>query len=55
MQDFALTKAFYTPRFFEEAPERTEQYSYGNRWRFNNEPKLLNMFTSYFISFFDRT
>ena len=45
VQDFALTKAFYTPRFFEEAPERTEQYSYGNRWRFNNEPKLLNMFT----------
>lgn len=44
IQDFALTKAFYTPRFFEEAPERTERYSYGSRWQFNNEPKLLNMF-----------
>ena len=44
VQDFALTKAFYTPRFFDEAPERTERYSYGSRWQFNNEPKLLNMF-----------
>ena len=26
IQDFALTKAFYTPRFCVDAPERTEQY-----------------------------
>tara|TARA_R100000149_G_C5846279_1_gene116516 strand:+ start:42 stop:542 length:501 start_codon:yes stop_codon:yes gene_type:complete len=44
IQDFALTKAFYTPRFFVNAPERTEQYNYGSRWQFNNEPELLDIF-----------
>ena len=45
VQDFALTKAFYTPRFFDKAPDKTDEHNYGNRWSFNNEPKLLDMFT----------
>lgn len=44
VQNFALTKVFYTPRFFVNAPGRTEKYHYGNRWLFNNEPELLNLF-----------
>ena len=44
IQDFALTKAFYTPRFFVDAPERTDQYHYGSRWQFNNKPELLDLF-----------
>ena len=44
IQDFALTKAFYTPRFFVDAPERTDQYHYGSMWQFNNKPELLDLF-----------
>ena len=44
-QNFALRKAFYTPRFFDKAPDKTDEHNYGNRWSFNNEPKLLDMFT----------
>ena len=45
IQNFALTKAFYTPRFLSNSPEKTDKYSYGSRWPLNNDIKLLKMFT----------
>jgi len=43
IQDFALTKAFYSPCFFTDAPEKSEKYHYGNRFYLhtNNEIKDL--------------
>jgi|TARA_R110000796_G_scaffold46675_2_gene112875 hypothetical protein len=43
IQNFALNKAFYTPCFFNNAPEKSKQYFYGNRFYLNNEPKIKNL------------
>mgnify|MGYP003624813791 FL=1 len=44
IQDFALTKAFYTPKFFENTTEKNKKNHYGNRWELQNEPELLKLF-----------
>jgi len=44
VQDFALTKAFYTPKFFENTTEKNKKNHYGNRWELQNEPELLKLF-----------
>ena len=43
-QYFAKNSAFYTPCYFDDAPEKSEKYYYGSRFYLNNEPKLLEMF-----------
>ena len=42
IQDFALNKAFYSPKFFDE--EKNKKIFYGNRWKFINNVKLFNLF-----------
>tara|TARA_B110000211_G_C13981985_1_gene509838 strand:+ start:639 stop:1157 length:519 start_codon:yes stop_codon:yes gene_type:complete len=44
VQDFALTKAFYTPQFFDNTVEKNKKNHYGNRWRLQNKPELLELF-----------
>lgn len=44
IQNFALTKAFYTPAFFPNAPEKSQKYHYGNRYELKNSPELLDLF-----------
>lgn len=44
VQDFALTKAFYTPQFLDNTVEKNKQNHYGNRWFFKNKPELLELF-----------
>jgi hypothetical protein len=44
IQDFALTKAFYTPRFFENTKEKNKKNHYGSRWNLDNDLKLKNLF-----------
>jgi hypothetical protein len=44
IQDFALTKAFYTPCFFPDTVEKNKQNHYGNRWVLENKPELLELF-----------
>ena len=44
IQDFALTKAFYTPCFFPDTTEKNKQNNYGNRWVLENKPELLELF-----------
>ena len=44
IQDFALTKAFYTPRFFENAVERNKENYYGDRWELQHEPNIKKLF-----------
>jgi|TARA_R100000482_G_scaffold59810_1_gene21802 hypothetical protein len=43
IQDFALTKAFYTPMFFENSPEKTKEYHYGNRFFLIKKPEILKL------------
>jgi len=43
-QHFALYKAFYTPKFFDNAPEKTKEYHYGNRYYLEDKPELLKIF-----------
>jgi hypothetical protein len=42
IQDFALTKAKYTPCFFNEATEKNKKTHYGNRFLLNTNNKLKN-------------
>lgn len=44
IQDFALTKAFYTPCFFGGTTEKNKLNHYGNRWLLENKPELLELF-----------
>tara|TARA_R110000803_G_scaffold53745_2_gene110252 strand:+ start:1587 stop:2105 length:519 start_codon:yes stop_codon:yes gene_type:complete len=44
IQDFALTKAYYTPQFFENSKEKNKKNHYGNRWELQNKPELLELF-----------
>jgi hypothetical protein len=43
-QYFAKNSAFYTPCYFDDAPEKSKKYYYGSRFFLRNEPKLLKMF-----------
>jgi len=43
VQDFALNKAYYKPRFFDDK-EKTKQNYYGNRFILENDENLLNLF-----------
>jgi hypothetical protein len=44
IQDFALTKAFFTPRYFDNAVEKNKKNYYGNRWDFKHKPKIRELF-----------
>jgi len=44
VQDFALTKAFYTPQFLINTAEKNKKTHYGNRWELQNKPELLELF-----------
>jgi len=44
VQDFALNKAFYTPRYFDNTVEKNKKNYYGDRWKFKHEPELLKLF-----------
>lgn len=44
IQDFALTKAFYTPQFLDNIVEKNKKNHYGNRWFFKSKPELLELF-----------
>jgi hypothetical protein len=44
VQDFALTKAFYTPRYFENTNERNKKNHYGDRWDLINKPEIKKLF-----------
>ena len=44
IQDFALTKAFYTPQFFDNTVEKNKKNYYGDRWLLKNKPELLKLF-----------
>ncbi len=43
IQDFALTKAPYTPCFFADAPEKSKEYHYGNRFYLHNNDEIKNL------------
>jgi hypothetical protein len=44
VQNFALTKAFYTPQYFNNTTEKNKQNYYGNRWELKNNVKLKQLF-----------
>jgi len=44
VQDFALTKAYYTPRFFDGTEERSKETYFGNRYYLEKNPELLEKF-----------
>ena len=44
VQNFALTKAFYTPRYFDYTTEKSEKNYYGARWEFQHDKKLQDLF-----------
>ena len=44
IQDFALTKAFYTPKYFDNTIEKNKKNYYGNRWEFKNNVELKQLF-----------
>ncbi len=44
VQNFTLTKATYTPCFFDNAVERNKQTHYGNRFYLNTNNELKNLF-----------
>ncbi len=43
-QNFALYKAFYTPKFFDNAPDKSKEYFYGNRFYLEDAPDMLELF-----------
>ena len=43
VQDFALNKAYYVPKFFDNREINKENY-YGNRFNLKNDKDLLNLF-----------
>lgn len=42
IQNFALTKAFYTPCFFTNSPKKSKEYHYGNRFHLALNKKIKN-------------
>ena len=44
IQDFALTKAYYTPKYFDNTTEKNKKNFYGNRWSFSNDEDLKKLF-----------
>ena len=44
VQDFTLTKATYTPCFFDYAIEKNKKSHYGNRFYINTDSELKNLF-----------
>ena len=44
VKDFALNKAFYTPRYFSDTKEKNKENYYGSRFDLINQPKLLELF-----------
>jgi hypothetical protein len=44
VQEFALNKAFYTPSYFDDAPEKTKKYYYGSRFHLQRNKELLDLF-----------
>ena len=44
VQKFALHEAYYTPKFFDEALEKSKEFHYGSRFELRHKPKLLDLF-----------
>ena len=44
VQDFALNKAYYIPRFFNDTTEKNKQNFYGNRWHLDDDQDLKKLF-----------
>lgn len=44
VQDFALTKAYYTPRYFDGIKERSKETYFGSRYYLEKNPGLLEKF-----------
>ena len=44
VQNFTLTKATYTPCFFDDAIEKNKESHYGNRFYINTDSELKNLF-----------
>lgn len=46
VQNFVLTKAFYTPRYLKGTTEKNQKNFYGNRFVLANNSKLLKLFVN---------
>tara|TARA_R110000803_G_scaffold210465_2_gene282367 strand:+ start:3765 stop:4295 length:531 start_codon:yes stop_codon:yes gene_type:complete len=44
IQDFALNKAFYTPKYFDGAKVKNKKSHYGNRFELIKNPELFELF-----------
>jgi|TARA_R110000824_G_scaffold164113_1_gene340181 hypothetical protein len=44
VQNFALTKAYYTPTYFDNSTEKNKENYYGARWGLMHDKKLQNLF-----------
>ena len=44
VQDFALNKAYYEPKFYDNTIEKTKENFYGNRWHFNHDLNIKELF-----------
>jgi hypothetical protein len=44
VQDFALNKAFFTPRYFDNTIEKNKENFYGNRWNFEHDLNIKELF-----------
>ena len=44
IQNFAATKAYYTPQFFENTKEKNKENYFGARYHLDSNPELLNKF-----------
>lgn len=45
IKNFTLKKAFYSPSYFDDAPEKSKKYYYGSRFHLEKNKKLLSLFT----------
>ena len=44
IQDFALNKAHYVPKFFFDTAEKTKENFYGNKWHLDDDQDLKKLF-----------
>lgn len=44
VQDFVLNKAYYEPKFYDDTTEKTKENFFGNRWHFNDNLNIKELF-----------
>jgi hypothetical protein len=44
VQDFALNKAYYEPKFYDNTIGKTKENFYGNRWNFEHDINIKELF-----------